>query len=114
MPSCLPRPVWRRITPACTARSISSQGMSAPSWSVHCRESHLRESHLMASVNLETPPLTITPAALPSRVWKFWGTTLWGLFVFIAMFAGQMVVIVYLLLREGGSFDAVTATRIVG
>jgi membrane protease YdiL (CAAX protease family) len=29
------------------------------------------------------------------------------------MFAGQMAVIVYLLLREGGSFDAVTATRIV-
>jgi len=73
-----------------------------------------RESHLMVSVNLETPPPTVTPAARPPRVWKFWGTTLWGLFVFVAMFAGQMAVIVYLLLREGGSFDAATATRIVG
>jgi len=68
----------------------------------------------MVSVNLETPPLPITPAVPPSRVWKFWGTMLWGLFVFVAMFAGQMAVIVYLLLREGGSFDVVTATRIVG
>jgi len=73
-----------------------------------------RESHLMVSVNLEAPPLTITPAARPPRVWKFWGTALWGLFVFVAMFAGQMAVIVYLLLREGGAFDAATATRIVG
>ena len=72
------------------------------------------ESALMDSVNLETSPLAIAPAARPPRVWKFWGTTLWGLFVFVAMFAGQMTVIVYLLLREGGSFDAVTATRIVG
>jgi membrane protease YdiL (CAAX protease family) len=96
------------------ARSILISGMSAPSWTVRCRESHLRESHLMVSVNLETPPLTSTPAAPSPRVWKFWGTTLWGLFVFVAMFAGQMAVIVYLLVREGGSFDTVTATRIVG
>jgi hypothetical protein len=68
----------------------------------------------MDSVNLEAPPLTIAPAAGQPRVWKFWGTALWGLFVFAAMFAGQMTVIVYLLLREGGSFDAATATRIVG
>ena len=83
--------------------------MSAPSWTMPCRE-----SHLMDSINLESPPLAITPAVPPPRVWKFWGTTLWGLFVFAAMFAGQMAVIVYLLLREGGSFDAATATRIVG
>ena len=87
--------------------------MSAPCWTMHCRESHLRESHLMVSVNLETPPLAITPAVRPPRVWKFWGTTLWGLFVFVAMFAGQMAVIVYLLLR-GRLVRRCTATRIVG
>ena len=74
------------------------------------------ESVLMDSVDFEPPPLmiTITPAAPQPRVWKFWGTTLWGLFVFAAMFAGQMAVIVFLLLREGGPFDSATATRIVG
>ena len=59
-------------------------------------------------------PLATMPIPRPPRVWKFWGTTLWGVFVFVAMFAGQMAVIVYLLLREGGAFDAATATRIPG
>ena len=37
----------------------------------------------------------------PPRVWKFWGTTLWGLFIFAAMFLGQVVVIGYFVLRQG-------------
>ena len=35
------------------------------------------------------PPLTVSKR--PPRIWKFWGTTLWGLFIFAAMFAGQTV-----------------------
>ena len=31
----------------------------------------------------------------PPRVWKFWGTTLWGLFIFAAVFLGQLTVIAY-------------------
>ena len=58
------------------------------------------------------------PSALPDpqplRVWKFWGTTLWGLFIFAAMFLGQVAVIVYFVLRQGGSFDVAQAIRVVG
>ena len=43
----------------------------------------------------------VTPAALapvnsvqrPPKIWKFWGTALWGLFVFAAMFVGQIAVV---------------------
>ena len=54
------------------------------------------------------------PDQRPPRVWKFWGTTLWGLFIFAAMFLGQVAVIVYFVLRQGGSFDVAEAIRVVG
>ena len=54
------------------------------------------------------------PDQRPPRVWKFWGTTLWGLFIFAAMFLGQLAVIVYFVLRQGGSFDVAEAIRVVG
>ena len=50
----------------------------------------------------------------PPRVWKFWGTTLWGLFIFAAMFLGQVAVIAYFVLRQGLSFDVAEAIRVVG
>ena len=40
--------------------------------------------------------------------------TLWGLFIFAAMFLGQVAVIVYFVLRQGGSFDVAEAIRVVG
>lgn len=52
------------------------------------------ESLLMDSLNPDLPPLTETPA--PPRVWKFWGTALWGIAIFAAMFVGQIGAIVYL------------------
>src|SRR6266567_2606429 len=45
------------------------------------------ESPLMDSLNPDHPPLTMTPDA--PRVWRFWGTALWGLFIFVAMFVGR-------------------------
>jgi membrane protease YdiL (CAAX protease family) len=48
----------------------------------------------MDSLNPDHPPLTETPA--PPRVWKFWGTALWGIAIFAAMFVGQIGAIVYL------------------
>jgi membrane protease YdiL (CAAX protease family) len=49
---------------------------------------------------------TSIPTALsPPRVWKFWGTALWGLFLFAAMFAGQVAVLGYFMLRIPGPFD---------
>jgi membrane protease YdiL (CAAX protease family) len=58
------------------------------------------------------PP--VIPDQRPPRVWKFWGTTLWGLFIFAAMFLGQLTVSVDLVLRQGGSFDVAQAIRVVG
>jgi CAAX protease family protein len=51
----------------------------------------------------------------PPRVWKFWGTTLWGLFIFAAMFLGQIAVVVYFVVRQGGwSFDIAEAIHVIG
>jgi len=50
----------------------------------------------------------------PPRVWKFWGTTLWGLFIFVAMFLGQLAIIGYFVFRNGWSFDVAEAIRVVG
>ena len=48
----------------------------------------------MDSLNPDLPPMTVTPAA--PRVWKFWGTAVWGLLIFVAMFLGQVGAILYL------------------
>jgi uncharacterized protein len=54
----------------------------------------------MDSFNPESPPVIITAAEKKPRVWKFWGTTLWGLFVFAAMIVGQLAVVGLFLLRQ--------------
>jgi membrane protease YdiL (CAAX protease family) len=58
----------------------------------------------------------VVPAIAPRapRVWKFWGTVLWGLFVFGAMFVGQMAVIAYFVLRREGPVDVAAAIHVVG
>jgi len=48
------------------------------------------------------------------RVWKFWGTALWGLVAFGAMFAGQMAVVGWFILRQHGPLDVAAATRVLG
>ena len=50
----------------------------------------------------------------PPRIWKFWGTTLWGLFIFGAMFVGQLTVIAYFVLRQEGEVDMASAIRAIG
>ena len=37
------------------------------------------------------------PVMRPPKIWKFWGTALWGLFVFAAMVVAQVAVVVALL-----------------
>lgn len=59
----------------------------------------------MDSLSPESLPVTVTPAQRQPRIWKFWGTSLWGALVFAAMFAGQLAVIAYLLLRHDGPVD---------
>ncbi len=60
----------------------------------------------MSSVEIPAPAAPLkTPR--PPRVWKFWGTLLWGLVIFVALFIGQAVVVGVLLWRHG-SFDMAT------
>jgi hypothetical protein len=68
----------------------------------------------MDSLNPDHPPLTTAPAARPPRVWQFWGTALWGLFIFAAMFIGQFAVIAYFVLRQGFPIDVERAIATVG
>jgi len=68
----------------------------------------------MDSLNPESLPLAAPSAPAQPRVWKFWGTALWGIFVFIAMFAGQMAAVGYLMLWQDGTFDLSAIPRLVG
>jgi len=69
------------------------------------------ESPVMDSLNPDLPPLTVTPA--PLRVWKFWGTALWGVVIFAAMFVGQIGAIVYLVWDHGAPMS-LTSMQDVG
>src|ERR1700733_380373 len=69
--------------------------------------------------SLEVPaapaaPAPIIPVQRAPRIWKFWGTTLWGLFVFAAMFVGQIAVVAWFVLRRDGPFDLAGAIHVVG
>jgi uncharacterized protein len=59
-------------------------------------------------------PVPVIPGRRPPRIWKFWGTLLWGLFVFAAMFVGQVAVVVYFVLRQQGPIDLADAIRVLG
>jgi uncharacterized protein len=72
------------------------------------------ESRLMDSLDLSGPPLTVTPARQGPRIWKFWGTALWGLFIFAALFAGQIAVVAWFVLRREGPIDLAAAIHVVG
>jgi membrane protease YdiL (CAAX protease family) len=60
----------------------------------------------------ESPVVSV--ASRPPRVWKFWGTSLWGLVVFAAMFAGQMLVVGYFVLSRGASADLDLVRTLLG
>ena len=70
----------------------------------------------MDSLNPEHPPVAVPPPLppRPPRIWKFWGTLLWGLFIFAAMFAGQIAVILWFVLRQDGPFDMAAVIHAVG
>src|SRR5882757_6476755 len=63
--------------------------------------------------SLESPAASATPAPHPGAqqqpgVWKFWGTSLWGLLLFAAMFAGQFLLVAAFFLSKGPPFDLVS------
>ena len=59
----------------------------------------------MDSLSSAASSTLVTDTARPPKIWKFWGTTLWGLFIFAAMFAGQLAVFGYFVLRKAGPLD---------
>jgi membrane protease YdiL (CAAX protease family) len=62
-------------------------------------------------------PAALTPAVpteRPQKIWKFWGTALWGLFIFAAMFVGQLAVVAWFVLRREGPIDIAAAIHVVG
>lgn len=73
----------------------------------------------MDTLNPESPAAAEIEAANNKAgpgVWKFWGTTFWGIAVFAAMFLGQLAVVGWFLLRQSGPIDQETfaeAVRIV-
>jgi uncharacterized protein len=90
--------------------------MRARCWRERCREdSPCRKGHLMDSLNPENPPVVVPPKLPRRHVWKFWGTALWGAFAFVALFAGQALVLVYEVLRsENGASIADTVRAAAG
>jgi len=65
----------------------------------------------------ESNPSAPSPASLdehPPQAWKFVGTSLWGLVVFAAMFAGQLSVLLYLLLTDRAPFSFDEAKTLAG
>src|SRR2546423_15692872 len=68
----------------------------------------------MDTLNPEVLPVTAAPALHPPRVWMFWGTLLWGLFIFAAMFAGQLTVILWFVLQNEGPLDKAALIHAVG
>src|SRR3954469_8316630 len=58
----------------------------------------------MSSLESPAEPATPLPAPAP-KVWKFWGTTLWGALVFAAMFAGQFLLVAGFFVAKGPPFD---------
>jgi uncharacterized protein len=61
-----------------------------------------------------SPAAPVVPIQRPPRIWKFWGTALWGLFIFAAMFAGQIAVVAWFVLRRDGPIDFAAAIHVVG
>jgi uncharacterized protein len=68
----------------------------------------------MDSLNPVAPPIAVMPAKRVPRIWKFWGTALWGLFIFVALFVGQIVVVAWFVLRREGPIDLAAAIHVVG
>jgi uncharacterized protein len=68
----------------------------------------------MDSLDPAGRPVTVIPTPRPPRIWKFWGTALWGLVIFAAMFVGQLAVVAWFVLRQEGPVDMAAAIHVIG
>src|SRR3954471_19639457 len=62
----------------------------------------------------EAGPADAPALSRPPRVWKFWGTTLWGALVFAAMFAGQFALVACFFVAKGPPFDFGSIKTVAG
>jgi uncharacterized protein len=90
-------------------RPVSKAATLARCWNGRCPE-----SRLMDTLDPASPAATLMPARREPKIWGFWGTSLWGIFVFAALFGGQLAVVAYLILTHGGPIDIASAIHIVG
>ena len=67
----------------------------------------------MDSIDPANSPVTIAPAHHTPRAWGLWGTVLWGLLVFAAMFVSQVAVAILFVLERGGEIDRAAMIRAV-
>jgi CAAX protease family protein len=67
----------------------------------------------MDTLDSASPVALVASTERAPRVWKFWGTALWGFLVFTAMFAGQIAVVVVFVLERGGSVDLGSVIKLV-
>jgi uncharacterized protein len=67
----------------------------------------------MDSFNPDSPVAAAAISRQP-RVWKFWGTALWGLFIFAAMFIGQVVPLLAIVVWKAGKIDLAEAINVAG
>jgi membrane protease YdiL (CAAX protease family) len=95
--------------------------MRAPCCSARCPESLSMDSaspEIPAIPGSEISPPPLTAVERPPRVWKFWGTALWGFVVFAAMVIGQIGIVILLFLAAPkvvggpGKFDLDQLTEI--
>ena len=61
------------------------------------------DSLVIPDVSVAPPP--VLPSSRPPRIWKFWGTALWGFFIFGWMFLGQVAVVAWFVLQQEGPID---------
>ena len=67
----------------------------------------------MDAIDPANPPVTIAPAPRTPRVRGFWGTAVWGLVVFAAMFVGQIAVVIFFALQRGSEINQAAIIRAV-
>ena len=70
-------------------------------------------------MSLLESPVAAAPAPHPGaqrqpRIWKFWGTCLWGVLLFAAMFAGQFALVMAFFLAKGPPFDIASIKAVAG
>src|SRR5579864_6352354 len=107
-----------RALPAITAPCMAPSSSGATILASCSTALYPHEGWLMDSLDPASPVAAAIDAAgeAKPRIWKFWGTAFWGFVVFAAMFTGQIAVVGFFLLRQGGPINHDTfgdAVRVV-